>query len=141
VLLVVALWHFIWFANYYTFYKDSAGYEKYKVNYAKFVDGYSFTLQCPRYPSFTGNYAVGNETAGLIIWPGFFARGDTAYGLELYSEQKKMYYRFYVDSDMKFLDVSNNFTNTEKKIILSLLDKYNVEIKEIFQLAVKEWSL
>lgn len=115
IIAIASVWHFVWLGNYCVYLKDSDGYEKNRINYINSIGDYSLTLQCPRYPSFTGNYAIGNEAVGLIIWPGLFTRGNCEYGLELFSEEKNTSYRFYVDRNMNFLDISNNFSDDEKK--------------------------
>ena len=144
-IIVVLLVNGLWWANralYNKYVTDD--YRQYDNVYAKNVSGINYTVAKPGYPSFHGNFAIGNNdnTIALLIWPGFFFVGDYEYGLQLYDHDIEHGYMLYVDEDMNYLDTEKNkYVVDDKEIILEILQKDAQELQEIMRLAKEEWRL
>ena len=93
------IWNIVWAVNFYTYYRFSSGYIKSPVSYIKSGKDYTYTVACPAYLSFTGNFALtNNDNLSLIIWPALFMRGNSEYGVGIYDEKLDSTYRFYVNN-------------------------------------------
>lgn len=145
VFLMIAsfiVWNIIWAINYSAYSKLSAGYEKYYKTMGKKIGLYNYTLKCPNYFSFHGNFAITNDNLSIIIWPDLFIRGGYTYGLKIFDRQLNHGYMFYVDSELNYLDIpENNFSDEEIKIIIEILNKNSDELKKMCVLAKNEWDI
>ena len=115
LLLIVLVYHGVWFANrcliYYPLTENIPKHVSGVYAYYDPESKYNYNVKFPNYLSFTGNLAISsNNGEGLIIWPGFFGK-DYTYGLML--EYKGKIHQIYVDNMMNPID-----TDPDKKEIL-----------------------
>ena len=147
VLIAILLVNGLWWIN-------RALYNKYVTDdypapynnslYGKNISGINYNVAKPMYPSFHGNFAIGNndDSIALLIWPGFFFVGDYEYGLQIYDHDIEHGYMLYVDENLNYLDTEKNkYGVDEKEIILEILQKNAQELQEILNLAKEEWGL
>lgn len=132
----------VWAINFYNYYKFISGYEKSPISFVKSGQDYTYTIACPSYMNLAGNFALtNNDNLSIIIWPNLFACGASEYGVGIYDEKSDSTYRFYVDKELKYLNIDDNEEkDTEKQIIKSLLKTYQQELFEMRQLIKKEWQ-
>ncbi len=137
------IWNIVWSVNFYTYYKFSSGYMKSPVSYIKSGKDYTYTVACPRYLSFTGNFALtNNDNLSIIIWPAIFMLGNSEYGAGIYDEMSDSTYRFYVDEDLKYLYKNEmGYSDSEEKTIQILLGKYQKDLHKMRRLAYDEWNI
>jgi hypothetical protein len=143
ILVLLLVWHVVWLGNYYAYYDLSDGYQRHYINMVRFEKDYTYTLQCPRYPSFVGNFALSNnDNILIIVWPGLFVNESYTYGLEIYDEDIDQTYRIYVDSELNYLDIrENKLTNEERTMAYMLLSKYDDALTTMKQLVETEWGI
>lgn len=119
-----------------------SGYENLEKFYMKKIDDYTLTIKPPRYLSFVGNFAISDLDTSLLIWPDINEKGNSKFGLIIYDEELNHGYRFYVDSDLNYIDEGNSeFDEEEVMKIKKLLSKYSNKLKQMKVIAFKEWNL
>ncbi|WP_066506473.1 hypothetical protein [Abyssisolibacter fermentans] len=124
------IWNLIWVSvvnlRYNEFLKDIP--KNKWGRYFKEKDGYIYSVKKPDYLRLTGNLAVNNNKKGeaLIIWPLMF--GGYKYGFRL--QKDGLAHEIYVDEHMEPI-------NKENKV---LIEKYNVELKQLFDKAKQMWE-
>lgn len=111
------------------------------MSYVKSGEKYTYTVACPTYLSFTGNFALtNNDDLSLIIWPSLFMCDSGEYGIGIFDQEKNFTYRFYVDNNLQYLNVKeNNYSDDEERYLHELLDEHRKELNEMHQLAKIEW--
>lgn len=140
---VMLVWNIFWGINYYTYYKFVGAYTKDKICYIKGDGKYTYSVSCPTYFDFTGNFAVSNDNENnlfLIIWPNLFMLGSEKTGIMI--NDNEVVYSFYVDEKMNYTPSKDiPYTDEEEKYIDVLLEENRVKLNEMWSLANKEWNL
>lgn len=145
IIMFFLIYNIIWFFNYKSYGSISDDYEKFDGMYVKEDKRkFDYTWSYPKYLSFTGNYAITNEddTLSLIIWPKSLLKKESRFGLQIYSKVKKEGYMFYIDREMNYLYPENiDFSEKQEEEILKLMKAHETEIKDLMELADKEWEI
>lgn len=137
IIVILLSFHLVWMLNWIPYYIHSSGYEKSKISCEKHIDGMTFYVVSPVYPSFTGNYAITNEEGMvLIIWPRSISHTTAEYGFD--SEK----YRCYIDKSGRYCrhDVMP-YSEEEEKEIEEFIKNNRDILMEMIDAAEKEWGL
>lgn len=146
---VFSIFNIVWGINYYTYYKYTSSYDKAPQNYSRSNGDYTFTIKCPSYLRFIGNYAITNNDNGnedkelfLIVWPSFLGDQKNEYGVMIKEKGDENIYSFYADENLRYLPSEEiDYTQEEQKQIQYLLNKYEESLVEMCKLANSEWNL
>jgi hypothetical protein len=141
-LLVIVGWHIAWFANYKSYEKTTTGYEKYpRQTMGKVVDGYNYTIKCPSYPQFVGNYVVSKKNLSVFLWPGLFNLGDYEIGVEVIDVEDNATFQLYVNEHLELDDKEYaEISEDERGKFARIITENKSELKELYKLATEEWA-
>ncbi len=142
IVFLFLVWNILWAINFHDYHKKTSGYEKTPMSYVKSGRQYTYTVVCPSYLSFTGNFAItNNEELSLIIWPGAFIKDKMEYGIGIYDPKSEDTYRFYIDKNLEYHKERNDFySDLEEDRIRRLLHKYKQDLEIMLELANSEWN-
>ena len=139
ILIIVLVFHLLWYINYSKFPKVS-GYEQGVKNYYKEFEEYIISYHPPQYPSFTGNYAISDyeEDVQIIFWPKTLMKKESEIGVILHNKENNTSYLFYVDDQFRYLADKSTLDEPEEEIALKLLENNESKLKEYMTVLLEE---
>lgn len=143
IFLLLILFNLVWIMNWYSYHKYTDHYVKSKHNYYCEVNNYACTIAPPKYPLFTGNYAITDENGlGIVIWPHFLDfYPPEEYGIEIHVDED-MIYRFYTNKNLSYVEHKEMpYSKVDTNAILKHLKKHRIELLNMMQTAISEWGL
>ena len=142
IIAIAVIWNALWFMNYQSYAKYADGYEDYKRQIkGKKADAYDYTIKCPSWPQFVGNYAIGKDNLSVFVWPSLLNQRHDEIGIEIIDKRAKTSYQFYVDKQLSFDDRAHADISPEARAeLVKMLSDNKAELKTLYELAKEEWS-